>query len=65
MKFKTYKNPTTLTPNQTKWLDRYLDKSGDILFPFTFIALSNLTDNCSPCHPDNVLAFSTGLQLEK
>jgi|TARA_R100000084_G_C4611430_1_gene128316 hypothetical protein len=29
MKFKTYKNPTTLTPNQTKWLDRYLDKSGD------------------------------------
>ena len=29
MKFEIYKNPNTLTPNQTKWLDRYLDKSGD------------------------------------
>ena len=29
MKFKIYKNPNTLTPNQNKWLDRYLEKSGD------------------------------------
>mgnify|MGYP003127028134 CR=1 FL=1 len=29
MKFKIHKNPNTLTPNQLKWLDRYLDKSGD------------------------------------
>ncbi len=29
MKFNIHKNPKTLTPNQTKWLDRYLEKSGD------------------------------------
>ncbi len=29
MKFNIHKNPKDLTPNQTKWLDRYLEKSGD------------------------------------
>ena len=29
MEFNIHKNPRSLTPNQEKWLDRYLTKSGD------------------------------------